>query len=174
MTGPALLLFMSLALNAAPVRAAEIAGVVSAVQDGRSFTVNGTAVRVFGIDAPDLRQQCRADAIYEPGPSPCVPCGAFSRRALSELILGKEVVCKDRGRAGDVVMAECTVGKILVGPWMLSNGRAVVDAGMLTKADRPLYPGAELSGKRAAMGLWSMTFVPPKDWREGKRMACEG
>ena len=78
-------------LFAAPALA--ITGTVTAVHDGDTFTIDGTTkIRVFGIDAPELRQACRVDAIHAPGPSPCVPCGEDARRALDKLILGK-VTC---------------------------------------------------------------------------------
>lgn len=148
---------------------------MSAVHDGDTLTLaGGRKVRLFGIDAPELRQQCRADAIYAPGPSACVPCGESSRLALEGLVLGKDIHCTDRGRSYDRVVAECEVGKVQVGPWMLSHGFAVAYAQFLRKADRPTYLGAQASAKRAGEGLWAMTWVPPAAWRNHKaRLECE-
>jgi endonuclease YncB( thermonuclease family) len=171
--------FAAVGCPAMGAAASSTAGTVTAVHDGHSFTLDGDRrIRVFGIDAPDLRQQCRADAIYSPGPSPCVPCGEHARQALAGLVLGKSVTCKDRGRAGGaadgVVVAECTVGSIQIGPWMLTQGQAVSDGKVLTRGDRRVYLGAETSAKRAAAGLWSETFVPPAEWRNTtRRLACE-
>jgi hypothetical protein len=86
--------------------AALIVGIVTAVHDGDTFSIGKQRIRVFGIDAPELHQMCaaRADA------SSCAPCGETARRALSAMILGKEVRCTDRGRSYDRVVGECTVG----------------------------------------------------------------
>lgn len=167
----ALILFASLPAYAA----ADIKGVVSTVHDGDTFTLNGkTKIRVFGIDAPELKQQCRLDAIHKPGASPCVPCGQSSRVALEKLILGKEVICKDRGKSYDRIVGECTFGKTPIGPWMLTHGNAVVYAQFLKEGDRSTYMGAEASAKRATEGIWAMTIVPPADWRNHKqRLECE-
>ena len=154
--------------------AADITGVVTGVTDGGAFSIGHQSIRIFGIDAPALRQQCRLDAIYAPGPSPCIPCGEAARHFLAELILGKDVVCTDRGTSNDRMVGECTVGKIQIGPYMLSSGQAVVDKEILKAGDRAAYIGAEASAKRAAEGLWSMTFIPPVAWRDHQqRLECE-
>ena len=154
--------------------AASFDGKVVAVHDGDTFTlVGGQKIRVFGIDAPELRQQCRADAIHTPGPSPCVPCGEASRLALEELILNKEVHCEDRGRSYDRLVGECTIGKVQVGPWMLSHGWAVAYESFLKKTDKPAYMGAQSGAKRANEGIWAMTWVPPAQWRKRARLECE-
>lgn len=151
-----------------------ITGVVVAVHDADTFTLaNKTKIRVFGVDAPELRQQCRLDAIHEPGPSPCVPCGEQARQALERLIIGKEVTCTDRGKSYDRIVGECAVGKIQVGPWLLSHGWAVVYDSFLRKADRPAYIGAQSGAKRANEGIWAMTWVPPARWRKRARLECE-
>lgn len=155
-------------LVAAPANAADIMGTVTAVHDGDTFTLDKhTRIRVFGIDAPELNQQCRAD-------NGCVPCGHYSRDALAELIEGKRVVCKDRGKSYDRIVGECSIEKVQIGPWMLAHGNAVVYQQFLRKGDRRTYLGAEAGAKRANEGIWAMTFVPPSDWRNHRqRLECE-
>jgi endonuclease YncB( thermonuclease family) len=151
-----------------------ISGKVKAVHDGDTFTLEGgQRVRIFGIDAPELHQQCRADAVHAPGPSHCVPCGEAARTALEGLILGKEVHCGNRGRSYDRVVGECSVGKTQIGPWMLTHGQAVVYQQYLRKGDRAAYLGAEAGAKRANEGIWAMTMIPPAQWRKRARLECE-
>lgn len=154
--------------------ASDLAGTVTRVHDGDTFSIGKQRIRVYGIDAPELNQQCRADAINEPGPSPCVPCGHMSQEALSKLIMGKQVHCIDRGKSYDRVVGECAVGEIQIGPWMLSNGWAVAYPQYLHGVQKREYLGAESGAKRANAGIWSTTFVPPSDWRNHKqRLECE-
>ena len=141
---------------------------VTAVHDGDTFTIGHQRIRVFGIDAPELHQQCKTDA------NVCIPCGQVAREALSDLVKGKEVICRDRGKSYDRIVGECRVGKIEIGPWMLTHGQAVVYKQFLRKADRGAYLSAEASAKRANAGLWAMSWVPPADWRNHKqRLECE-
>lgn len=162
-------------LAASHVFAADISGVVTAVHDGDTFTIDGhTKIRIFGIDAPELNQQCRADAKQEPGNASCVPCGHYSRDALAKLTEGKEVICADRGKSYDRIVGECSIGKVQIGPWMLTHGNAVVYKRFLKKKDRAAYLGAEAGAKRANEGIWATTFVPPSNWRNHEqRLECE-
>lgn len=161
-------------LSASASSTTMIGGTVTAVHDGDTFSIGHQRIRVFGIDAPELNQQCRADAIHEPGPSPCIPCGHTARDALAGLIMGKEVHCLDRGKSYDRIVGECTVGQVHLGPWMLSNGWAVSYPQFLRSGDRREYLGAENSAKRAGEGIWSTTFIPPSEWRNHKmRLECE-
>lgn len=152
----------------------QISGLVSAVHDGDTFTMSGgKRIRVFGIDAPELLQACRADAIHTPGPSPCVPCGELAREALEALVLGKKVTCTDRGKSYDRVVGECALGNIQIGPWMLTHGWAIAYERFLKKADEPTYLVAQSSAKRANEGIWAITWVPPAQWRRKARLECE-
>jgi Micrococcal nuclease (thermonuclease) homologs len=148
--------------------AALIVGIVTAIHDGDTFSIGKQRIRVFGIDAPELHQQC------SPAPGQCSPCGEAAREALSAMILGKEVRCADRGRSYDRVVAECIVDGAAIGPAMVAQGQAVVYRQFLKKADKPAYLGAEAGAKRAGEGLWAMTWVPPADWRKHRaRLECE-
>jgi endonuclease YncB( thermonuclease family) len=137
------------------------------VADGDTITVLGTdngqtRIRLQGIDAPESRQAF----------------GQISKRSLSDLIFGRQVVVEyektDRyGR---------TLGKVLTG------GRDVnleqVKAGLAwhykyyqeeqSPADRRLYAEAETEARSAGRGLWADSApVAPWDFRRGKRMAVE-
>lgn len=152
-----------------------LAGKVEAVHDGETFSlVGGQKIRIFGVDAPGFRQRCQKNALDASGFSPCIPCGEYARRALEGLILGKEVRCERRGESDGQVVGECAYGRIHVGPWMLTHGHAIVDGEYMRKTDLAAYVGAQMGAKHANEGIWSMTFIPPADWRNHKqRLQCE-
>lgn len=161
--------FALLAVLAFPAAAETISGTVSKVHDGDTLTLDsGVKIRVFGIDAPELHQQCM-DAN-----GTCAPCGDVSRQALTVLTLGKQVSCVVRGKSYNRVVGECSVGDIQIGPWMLSHGQAVAYEHYLKAADRFGYMSAQEGAKRAQAGIWAQTFMPPDEWRHHHaRLECE-
>ena len=72
------------------------------VVDGDSLEIGTARIRLFGIDAPEGRQQCR-DAQGRG-----YACGADARRALADLIGGREVSCTPVGASHDRSVALCT------------------------------------------------------------------
>ena len=61
------------------------------VVDGDTLKIRGTQVRLYGIDAPERAQRCRAGGRRW-------PCGREAARALSRRIGGRTVVCEERDR----------------------------------------------------------------------------
>ena len=154
---------------------AAITGKVAVVQDGETFSlVGGQTIRIFGLDAPGLRQRCQQNALHASVVSLCIPCGEGARRALEDLILGKEVQCEPRGENDGQVVGECAYGRVKVGPWMLARGYGVVDGEYMERKDLKAYVGTQRAAKQANAGLWAMSFIPPADWRNHKqRLECE-
>lgn len=153
-----------------PLTAAEtISGTVSAIHDGDTLTLDGSIkIRVFGIDAPELKQQCRSAA------GACEPCGDLARQALTVLTLGKSIACEVRGKSYNRIVGECSVGDTQIGPWMLSHGQAVAYEHYLKARDRFAYMGAQEAAKRAQVGIWAQAFIPMEDWRHHReRLECE-
>jgi endonuclease YncB( thermonuclease family) len=65
------------------------------VHDGDTFWLGGISVRLFGVDAPELRQTCDSNAVRS-------PCGQVARDYLYHLLAGSLVHCtvqtKESGR----------------------------------------------------------------------------
>lgn len=78
-------------LTTLPVHAQPIAGMVEYVVDGDTLTVAGETVRLWGIDAPELRQTCtRTGESY--------PCGQVARYVLLSFVKGRTITCRERDR----------------------------------------------------------------------------
>jgi endonuclease YncB( thermonuclease family) len=111
-----------LAFLAVPATAETITGNARVV-DGDTIEVRHTRVRLSGIDAPELHQQCRRSSgtiarLY--------PCGRDAKAALRHII-GVAAVSrqgKDRDRYGRTV-ATCTAAGRDVGREMVREGWAV-------------------------------------------------
>lgn len=126
------------------------------VIDGDGLKLGGVSVRLWGIDAPELRQECSKDGLR-------YPCGKIARDNLETLIAGQTVECaeQDRDRYGRVV-AICTAGGVDLAGWMVSHGWAL---------DWPKYSGGRYSVQQdkaedASLGLWAGFFAAPWDWRK--------
>ncbi len=106
-----------IALTATANAAARFSGTVTSVYDGDTFRVDGTPVRLWGIDADELHETDK---------------GRSSAYFLSKWIVGETVVCEIRGASYDRVVAMCWIGN-------LDIARGLVDAGFAK--DWPRYSG---------------------------------
>ena len=140
-------------LFAAPALAQDISGPARAA-DGDSLDLSGISVRLFGVDAPELAQEC------ERGGAPWA-CGKQAASKLASLVSGKSVLCEQRdvddyGR----IVATCRAGSIDLAGAMVDAGLAVA---LPHFSDR--YVAAEARARAAGTGLWSGTFQTPADYR---------
>jgi len=116
-------------------------------------------IRLYGIDAPELGQDCFDPIRWA--------CGASSATYLETLIAGRSVTCveigKDRYRRSVAICrnAQGDIGEQMVAQgWVLeykqySDGR---------------YNEAERAAQTERRGLWISTcFVKPWEWRREKR-----
>ena len=148
---------LSAAACALPAHA-EVSGQARVV-DGDSLEIGGARIRLFGIDAPERGQSCRS------GGQPWI-CGGLARLRLEEWISGRAVVCeeKDRDRYGRIV-AVCRAGGEDLNAWMVAEGWALA-----YRRYSEAYADEEARAKAARAGVWRGEFVPPWDWRRGKRL----
>jgi endonuclease YncB( thermonuclease family) len=129
------------------------------VHDGDTLTVQGERVRLWGIDAPELRQPC------QDGAGRTYQCGERSRDLLAALVANREVSCayRDWDRYGRFV-GQCSVGGLDLGERMVATGQAVA---FTRYTDR--YAGMEAAARRSGAGLWEGRFELPSDWRRDSR-----
>ena len=101
------------------VASSSLAGEPLRIIDGDGFELNGENVRLWGIDAPEMDQQCSRDG-------ETFQCGAFAKDMLAALI-GSDIpdcekVDTDRYKR---TIARCTVGGRDLGSLMVQSGWAV-------------------------------------------------
>lgn len=125
---------------------------LATVHDGDTLTIGSERIRLFGIDAPELAQECG---------EPPWSCGLAARDALIRQIDSQLVSCHpvDRDRYGRVV-AICEAGGVDLAQALVSQGLAVAYVKYSTR-----YVDAETHAKSQKLGVWSGPFDFPWVWR---------
>lgn len=132
------------------------------VLDGDTIEVHGRRIRLHGIDAPELQQECRRDAGRNATP---YACGAEAKAALERIIRGNMVLCKPQGHdAYGRILAACTARSIDIGREMVRQGWAVA----YTRYSLA-YVLEEVEARIANRALWAGDFEKPEDWRHRRR-----
>lgn len=152
-------LILAALLFAAPAYAGEIVGRAS-VTDGDSLAIQGTPIRLHGIDAPESWQICRdaSEVKYR--------CGQVAAKALDAFLSASRPtrcseMSRDRYRRS---VARCWRADGLdVGAWLVRNGYALD----WKRYSSGLYAGEQREARRERRGLWSGTFTRP--WTERAR-----
>ena len=129
---------------------------ITKVSDGDSLRSGNLRIRLFGIDAPELKQQCADQNGVLWG------CGVAAQRQLNDLIdTKKNLQCnlRDVDRYGRLIM-QCFNGAIDIGAAMVRSGHALA-----YRHFSDLYIAEEEQAKTALKGIWRGTFSPPWEWR---------
>jgi endonuclease YncB( thermonuclease family) len=129
------------------------------VVDGDGLEINGTKIRLFGIDAPKIDQYCQRDDHTR------WRCGHYSSVELDRLVASHDVTCTVRTLDQyDRTVATCRVGDVDVGESQVRNGWAVAYR-KFTKD----YVDEEDAARTAKRGVWRGAFEMPWIWRERSR-----
>lgn len=127
------------------------------VIDGNTLRIDGKIVRLWGVDAPELRQSCQAHGTE-------YACGQKAREYMDAMVRGKRVVCRAMSGASygrDV--SWCVVGpdnrdlayQLVLGGWALDY----------RQYSQGHYAAPERRAEVLKRGMWAGTFVAPWDWR---------
>ena len=148
------------------VVAEEVSGIPKII-DGDTIHINDYKFRLEGIDAPEMRQQCKKEflkissiigfSFYKD-----YTCGKVSRKKLITKINKSEIKCisttKDRYKR---YIATCFKGKTNLNQWMVRNGFAIA-----YRKNSKKYVSDEEFAKENKLGIWQGKFIEPEKWRK--------
>jgi endonuclease YncB( thermonuclease family) len=126
------------------------------VVDGDTLAVSGERLRLEGIDAPELAQDCE-DANGSP-----YACGAAAKQVLTNFVESAAWECSGTRRDRyDRLLVVCKRGLDDLGELLVASGVVVADG---------RYAAAEAKAREAAKGIWSGRFERPSDWRRLRKI----
>ena len=130
------------------------------VIDGDTIKMDGTSIRLFGIDAPEKNQICvnKNNESYN--------CGSISTKALKKYVGREKIKCryteKDRyGRILGTCYFPYDSSKLSLNRHMVHTGHAVA-----YKRYSEKYLDAQNIAKKAKVGIWQGKFDLPEEWRK--------
>ena len=150
---------VSLFLLVPSVVVADITGKPRVI-DGDTIEIAGERIRLHGIDAPESKQTCTDKDGKE------WRCGQDATFALANLIQNHWITCKGDGRDRyGRLIAVCFAGPYDLNAMMVQRGWALAYRRYSSE-----YVDEEADAKANKDGLWRGEFVPPWEWRRGKRL----
>lgn len=134
------------------------------VVDGDTIVLDGIAIRLIGIDAPETDQKCSDAAGRD------YACGRDAGAALSQWLRGQEVTCTGEARdrygrrlmrcefgGGDVAGGDVAGAMVRAG-WAFAYRRYSLE-----------YVDAEAAAASAGLGVWQGDAVQPAVFRAGEK-----
>ena len=126
------------------------------VVDGDTIVLNGEKIRISGIDAPELKQMCMNG-------DEKVFCGKTAKMILVKKIGNQTPECIREGK--DVykrTLAECFINGVSLSSFLVRSGYAFAYRKYSDK-----FIEDEEFAKKNKLGMWSMKFQYPWDFRKG-------
>ena len=135
--------------------------------DGDTVHINTKKIRLEGIDAPEIKQQCKKpflkiSAIIGFEFNKNYSCGVIDNKKLIDRINSSKIKCisasKDRYKR---YLATCYKDRINLNKWMVRNGNAIA-----YKKYSKDYVRDEAYAKENKLGIWEGSFIKPEKWRK--------
>ena len=134
------------------------------VVDGDTLKINKKKIRLFGIDAPEIKQICKKNYFsflyfkFQKN----YKCGLVSQQKLKILIKGNNIKCISNGKDKyKRFLSICFVKKKDINAWLVKSGYAIA-----YKKYSKKYISDEKYARRNKLGLWSGSFQEPEKWRK--------
>ena len=123
--------------------------------DGDTIHLNNEKIRFTGIDTPELKQTCNKN-------NEIIYCGIQARQLLINKIGKNKVNCVKEGKDQyKRTLAECFVKDLSLSRFLVREGYAFA----YRKYSRKFIEDENFA-KNNNMGMWSMKFEYPWDWRK--------
>ncbi len=124
-------------------------------EEGDILAVGGRTLRLYGIDAPELGQNCRdrRGRLYD--------CGAAARNVLTRFVTGRALACEVYANTIDgLETGRCFAGDTDIGGLMVQSGWA-----FSYRAFSHRYEAAEGQAQAHRRGFWEGRVMRPSVWR---------
>ena len=127
------------------------------VIDGDTIHLKGEKIRFTGIDTPELKQTCIKEGIEN-------KCGVTAKQILINKIGNNTVKCISQGKDRyKRTLAECFVNNESLSSYLVRSGYAFA-----YRKYSKLFIEDENYAKANQLGMWSMEFDYPWDYRKNK------
>ena len=125
------------------------------ITDGDTIKIDGEKIRFSGIDTPELKQTCINKGIKN-------SCGIMAKQILIDKIADNNVTCVNKGKDQyKRTLAECFVNDESLSSYLVRSGYAFAYRRYSKK-----FIADEDYAKFNKLGMWSMEFDYPWDWRK--------
>ena len=125
------------------------------ITDGDTIKINGEKIRFSGIDTPELKQMCTQQGIN-------VLCGITAKQILIDKIADNKIICIREGKDQyKRTLAECFVNNESLSSYLVKSGYAFAYRRYSKK-----FITDEDFARTNKIGMWSMEFDYPWDWRK--------
>lgn len=151
--GALLLWGLVTAVKAGEIGDQVLEGYATVIVDGDTFTLHGgEKIRLWGVDAPELDQDCFVSGY-------AWPCGGFARLRLVEIIDRRKLRCSPRGKSWERIVAQCQarLGRTDAGKWvdvaaqLVVTGHAVEDP----RYSRGAYREIQSYAQQLRKAIWA-------------------
>ena len=128
------------------------------VVDGDTIHLNGEKIRFTGIDTPELKQTCLKEGSKD-------PCGVTAKQILIDKIGNNNVECISEGKDQyKRTLAECFVNNESLSSYLVRSGYAFA----YRRYSKKFVPDEDYA-RINNIGMWSMEFDYPWDYRKSKK-----
>ena len=123
--------------------------------DGDTINLNGEKIRFSGIDTPEIKQKCTKN-------NEVIMCGIQAKELLINKIKNNKINCVREGKDQyKRTLAECFVNDLSLSSYLVKSGYAFAYRKFSNK-----FIEDEDFARSNKLGMWSMNFDYPWDWRK--------